>query len=283
MIAQHEVDAGLGADQAEAVGLSDPDILAMAIIPEIHSGKVSNPKKVEEWGARSFCPNPPLAKALELLREVEAIEVRNDRLETTVVGACAAKFYFHPADVFAWYKNFSTLFELGLENDEVAPAWALGNVPFDRVVGDLKDKRYLATECKTKLPLGFGIMDGSVINVVSWWYLIGGPSPGSIRPACLERRKNFGRFRAALGMLDKNCGWKMEDFFDELELRVKKGLPPHLVPLCKFDGMTKGRADYLHSLGVKCGKVFINIGNKLDEDIDDDFKETIERIARECG
>ena len=263
--------------------LADPDMLAMSLIPEIHKGKVSDKDSARDWCDRSFCPEPPLNKALTLLKEVEAIRIENGRLEATVIGACAAKFYFHPADVFAWHHNFSRIFELGLEDDEVAPAWALGNVPFDRVIGDLRDRRHIATDCKNRLPFGLTIMDGSVINVVSWWYLIGGPSPGSIRPACLERRKNFGRFHAALSMLNKYSNWKMDDFFDELVLRVKKGLPPYLVPLCKFDGMTKGRADYLYSMGVQCGKDFASIGNKLDEDIDDDFKETIERITRECS
>jgi replicative superfamily II helicase len=263
--------------------LQDPDILAMSLIPEIYRGSVTDTASARAWCARSFCPNPPLQKALELLREVEAIRSVQGRLEATIVGSCAAQFYFHPADVFAWHHNFTTMFDLGLEDDEVAPAWALGNIPFDRVVGDLGDKRYLATECKSKTPLGLRAMKGSAINVVAWWYLLGGPSPGAIRPACLERRKNFGRYRAALEMLNRHANWDTGDYFQELELRVKKGLRPPLVPLCKFEGMTKGRADYLYNLGIRSGPDFASVVGRLDDDIDDDFKETIERIARECS
>jgi len=278
-------DEGVAAEMLEDGGLtvksslSNVDLLAMSLIPEIHRGAITNPKQAEDWCARSFCPEPPLAGAFELLREVEAITVKNDRLEATVIGSCAARFYFHPADVFAWHRNFTNLFDMGLETDEVASAWALGNVPFDRIIGDLGEKRELASDCKSRLPIGLKIMSGSVINTIGWWYLMGGPSPGSIRLAFLERRKSFGRYRAALSMLNKHCGWRMDDYFDELELRVRKGLPPHLVPLCKFEGMTKGRADYLYNLGVKCGQDFVTIDNKLDDDIDDEFKETIERIA----
>lgn len=260
--------------------LKDPEMLAMSLIPDIYRGSVVDMDSAKAWCARSFCANPPLSDALELLREVESIKTVGGRFESTVIGSCAAKFYFHPADVFAWYRNFGDLFEMGLENDELASAWALGNVPFDRVIGDLRDRRYLASDCRSRMPLGLSIMKGSMINVVCWWYLIGGPSPGPIRSACLERRKGFGRFCSALEMLNKSCGWGMGDYFEELELRVKKGLQPHLVPLCKFAGMTKGRAEYLYNLGVESGNDFIEIGNKLDDDIDDDFKETIERIAR---
>lgn len=261
--------------------LSNPDYLAMSLIPEIHRGEISNMKEAEGWCKRCFCQNPPLLKALELLDEVKAIKMTDDSIEATPVGSCSAKYYFHPADVYSWYVNFSQIFELGLENNEVAPAWALGNIPFDRIVGDLGDRRYLATDCRNKVPQGLAIMQGSMINIVGWWYLMGGPSPGAIRPACLERRKGFGRYCSALKMLNHYAKWDMADYFDELMLRVKKGLLPELLPLCKFDGMTKARADYLYNMGIQSGYDFVGIGDKFDNEIDDDFKQTIKRIARQ--
>lgn len=269
-----------GSIQVES-SLADPDYLAMSLIPEIHRGEIDSREAAEKWCERCFCDNPPLSKAFELLSEVKAVRTVDGRLEATYIGSCAAKYYFHPADVYSWYVNFSKVFEQGLEDDEVAPAWALGCVPFDRIVGDLGDRRYLSTDCRNKMPFGLNVMQGSMINVVSWWYLIGGPSPGAIRPACLERRKGFGRYVSALKMLNHHAKWHMSDYFDELEMRVKKGLPPQLVPLCKFEGMTKARADYLYNMGIRSGLDFVTIGDKFDSDIDDDFKETIEKIARQ--
>jgi len=263
--------------------LSDPDMLAMALMPEIHRGKVTDMESVAAWCSRSFCPNPSAEKAVELLREVEAVTMEGGRLKATEIGSCAARFYFHPADVFAWWRNFSEVFNMGLEDNELAPAWALGNVPFERVVGDLGDRRQIASDCASRLPLGLDAMKGSLINVVSWWYLIGGPSPGSIRPACLERRKGFGRYKAALEALNRAAKWGMSDFFEELELRVRKGLVPDLVPLCRFSGITKARGKYLHELGARGPDDFSRMIGKLDEDIEDDFKEVLERIARSRG
>lgn len=273
---------GDGATMVES-SLSNPDMLAMALMPEIDRGKVFDRASAEEWCSRSFCPSPPVGGALELLREVQAVAQKEGRMEATPVGSCAAKLYFHPADVHAWWRNFSEVFELGLEGHEMAPAWALGNIPFDRVVGDLGKRRGLATECRERLPFGLDVMEGSLINVLSWWYLTGGPSPGAIRPACLERRRGFGRHRAALDLLNRAAGWGMEDFFDELELRVRKGITPDLVPLCRHEGISKARASYLKGLGVTSVDGLASLVGRLDEEIDDDFRETIERIARRCG
>jgi hypothetical protein len=130
------------------------------------------------------------------------------------------------------------------------------------------------------MPHSLEVMKGSQINVVGWWYLVGGPSPGPLRLACLERRKNFGRYRAALEFLNKAAKWGMDDFFEELEMRVSKGIAPELVPLCRIAGMNKTRALHLYDLGVRGPENFGSIVGKLDEEIDDDFAEAIRRIAR---
>jgi len=272
------------AEGATTVGssLSDPDMLAMALMPEIHRGAVVDEDSARRWCSRSFCPDPPVAAALELLREVQAVS-GGGRMGPTPVGSCAARFYFHPADVHAWWGNFSEMFDLGLEGHEMAAAWALGNVPFDRIIGDLGDRRHLASECRERLPFGLDVMEGSLINVLGWWYLTGGPAPGPIRPACLERRRGFGRYAAALRALDRAAGWGMDDFFDELELRVKKGIGPDLVPLCRLSGISKARAKYLRAAGVASAADMAAVLGRLDEEIDDDFREAIERIARTGG
>jgi hypothetical protein len=257
---------------------TNPDMLAMSLMPEIDRGIIDSYESAVVWCSRCFCPNPEVEKAINLLKEVNAIkEDANGILKSTPIGSCASKFYFHPADVFAWWENFTHLFGMGLENDAVSPAWALGNVPFERIIGDLGERREIATECKSRLPLGIEAIKGSLINVITWWYLMGGPSPGALRLPSLERRRGFGRYKSALNFLNKHAGWNMEDFFDDLELRVSKGIVPELLPLCKLQGINKSRALYLFDLGVKCADDFESLSL---EDIDDDFQESIRKIAK---
>ena len=253
--------------------LSDEDVLSSTLLPEIVSGLVLTIDDALKWGERSFCANPPIEKALELLREIDAITIINGNIRATDIGVCAARFYYHPADVCAWAENFTTLFENDLQDEDLGAAWAIGNVPCDRLIGDLGDRRDIVYDCKSKLPFGLDIMDGSVINVISWWYLMGGPSVGDLRFSCLDRRKDFGRFLSAIKWLDSKCmGWNEEEFFSDLEKRVRGGIRAELLPLCKIPGISKGKADYLFENGISG---ISDLSKALDLDIDEDFLEIV--------
>ena len=260
--------------------MSNPDLLATAILPDICSGVITKHSEAVQWCQRSFCAEPALDKALMLLKEVEAI---GENFAPTELGKVASAFYFHPADVYAWRENFRVLFDQGLENDEVAPAWALGNVPYDRIVGDLGERREVTSECRSRVPLGMSVMKGSLVNVTTWWYLMGGPSVGPLRLSCLERRKDFGRTKGALMRLGAIEDWDMSSFIDDLEIRVRRGITPELLPLCRFAGITKGRAAFLFESGITGPEKFHEAVDKFgDDEIDDAFQKAIETAAREC-
>lgn len=285
----HDSDEGayedMVAEGASSVfsSLSDEDILATSIMPEICRGEVDSIESAMVWVSRGFCSDPPVSKALELLKEVEAIKEKDGRIVATPIGECAARYYFHPADVYSWWCNFKAVFDLGLEREELAAACALGSVPFDRIVGDLGDSREVATQCRQMIPFGMRVMKGSLVNVVCWWYLMGGPSIGPLRLSVLERRRGFGRYLSVLRELDKVGKWGMGQFFDNLEVRVKKGIGLDLLPLCRLPGINKTRAQYLFDIGVRERGDFKAIVDKLSEEIDDDFKSTIRIIARGTG
>lgn len=264
--------------------LSNPDVLAGAMLPEICADHISCYDDAVEWCSQSFCSNPPVDKAIEVLKKVDAIKQHGVVIMATETGMCAHRFYFHPADVYAWRENFSMIFELGLENEELAPAWALGNVPYERITGDLRDRTEIFTECKDRLPIGLEVMDGCLTNVIAWWYLTGGPSPGaSLRPACKERRSDFGRVLNTLKCLDSNCmGWDKGDFFNELDIMVKKGIGRELIPLCRA-GFSKNKAAYLYEMGARDIDDLEEIRDKIEVDIDEEFAQEITQIARKSG
>lgn len=239
-------------DKAIAVEstLCDADLVSMSMMPEIDRGVIDSLDSAQEWYSRSMSARPAVEKALDLLFEVGAIEGDAECFHATEIGVCASRMYFHPADVASWRRNFEQLFALGLENDDVAAAWALGNVPFDRMVGDVSKHRESLSDCIHRIPIGLSAMEGSRVNIFGWWCLMSDTSAGAIRPACVERRKNFGRYKAVLEMLNDAYGWDSADYIEEVEIRIRKGVLSHLVPLCKLH-ISKNKAKYLYDLGIR--------------------------------
>ena len=60
---------------------------------------------------------------------------------------------------------------------------------------------------------------------------------------------------------------------------MRRGIPSSLVELCQLPEITKGRAAYLHSIGIMNAEdIKENIDNIRDE-IDEEFSQALRRIA----
>jgi replicative superfamily II helicase len=254
--------------------MADPELVAFHLLPEIVNGHVKDMKTAEAWYSTTLASfqgkKCNLTKSLELLEEVEAIGESREGYVSSALGDIASSLYLNPADVCAWKLNFDDLFTSGMECDDVAVAWALGNVPVMRMTGDFGTHWDAVNICKNSIPPGFEAMTGSLTTIVLWWSITGGPSVGKMRPASLALRGDFGRVKNALLRLDAKVGhWDMSDFFEELGIRVRRGLPSKLIPLCKIEGMGKSLAQYLYNMGVETRadlpSVIENIEGEVDE------------------
>ena len=113
---------------------------------------------------------------------------------------------------------------------------------------------------------------------------MGGMPVGPLKPACLTRRKDYGRYHHALLALNHICGWEMADYLEGLRVRVIRGVLQDLVWLCRFKGMTGRRARYLIEHGVKEPSDLADILPSIEDEIDDSFREVVQYVQREiCG
>lgn len=260
------------------------DEVCFHILPEISAGRVRDKATARQWFSRSFRHlqggELDVQEVFDALLELEAVKKGAGRFTTTMLGEASAMFYFHPADVLSWKMNFDELFDEGMEHDEVAPAWALGSIPCNRASGDMGNNRWVINDCMNKLPAGFEVMEGAVVNTTLWWHCMGGPPVGKMKNVAMAMRKDFGRIRSLLNYLDhKVARWGMTDYFDELELRVKKGVPPELMDLCKLQGITKGRAAFLYNTGVTNLEELREQAENLEGEIEEDFMDAIRRLV----
>jgi replicative superfamily II helicase len=262
------------------------DGLVFHILPDICNGLVRNPDEAKEWYRRSFASfqgkKVNFDKVFSYLEKTGAIKKDSDGFAATVVGDVATKLYFHPADVGAWRDNFSTLFGMGMECDDLAVAWALGNVPIHRVSGDLGKQWHIVSECKGNMPPGLDMDDGTSVTISLWWCALCGPSVGKMRNQMLSLRDDFGRIENALISLDKReTKWGMTDFFEDLEARMRRGIPSVLSELCKLPKISKNRAAYLYNMGVRDVAGIREIVGSIGDEVDEDFLQALRNIASE--
>ena len=281
-----EVEAEMASDTSFDVKshIGAPEWMAFHVLPDICDGTVITAKGMQEWYSKTLGAfqgqKGYFAQAIDLLMASGAIQDTSKGFVATHLGNIASKLYFNPADVQAWHSNFSMVFDMALETDDFAIAWALGNVPVTRMAGDFGKHWEVVSECKGNIPPGLEIMEGSTTTIVLWWSAIGGPSVGKMRNQMLTLRGDFGRIHKVLVDLDREVAhWEKEDFFDDLKKRVAKGIPAFLDDLCKIPGITKSRADYLYNAGVRDRSDIVEMADSLEGEVDDKFLEVLKAVA----
>ena len=71
----------------------------------------------------------------------------------------------------------------------------------------------------------------------------------------------------------------MDEFFEDLETRCKKRIPSELAELCKLPKISKGRARFLHNMGImNVEAIRENLGD-LEGEIDDSFHKALKDIS----
>jgi len=210
------------------------DDLVFHLMPEISSGRIRNTDDAERWFSRSLAATQgsriDFRKLFDKMEKIGAVQKRpHGVVAPTRDGEIAAALYFHPADVRAWRENFARLFELGLEHDTAAIAWALGGLPVSHSQGDFGTHRFVLEEFRSALPLGLDVLPGRMIRTVLWWGMMGGPPMGQMRNQMLELRGDFGRVKRALLRMDQESGWGRSEFFDDVQVMVDRHVGCHLV------------------------------------------------------
>lgn len=285
---KEELEQGKNMEVTSSFGVTEN--VFFHLMPEISAGRVTDIESAGNWFVRSLASYQgkkiDFIKVFKKMEEMGAIRqiLPGEGVEATRVGKIASDYYFHPADVQAWKDNFTTLFNMGIENDTASIAWALGTRPHSTSVGDFGDHRFVIEECKSAIPLGITVQPGMVIQVVLWWCAMGGPPAGKMRNQMLALKEDIGRIKRVLVRLDKDvAGWERESFFNDMELMIRKGIGFNLLDLCKLPGITKGRADYLYNMGVRDAEGIGEVINDIKDDIDEPFAEALKGIVNELS
>jgi hypothetical protein len=235
--------------------IGDDEKIAFHVLPEICSQNVTDEETARQWHSRSFHAfsggKIKWPKVFENLRLSEAIEWDGQNVSPTDLGRIASSFYFPSSDVKAWKDNFAEVFDLGLENEDVAVAWALGSVEENRKSGDFGKHWETFEVCKNRLPPELSMKKGCAISTTLWWHVFGGPPVGKLKNQAIELKDDFGRIHKVLLALNDKQKWNKADFFDSLMERSRKAIPSEMVDIMRVSGMTKGKAVALREMGIE--------------------------------
>lgn len=258
----------------------DVGVLAKYLLRDIVKYEMSSLGDVTNWQSRCFNDKIPVMKALLLLEELKAIEMSESTFKVKDFGFISVKYGFHPENISRWAENFTELFSKGNENSESAIAVTLANVVYERFNGYAgKDHLEVFSEFKSSLPKDMEAEDCLNAAVV-WWYALGGPPIGNLRPLAADLKKDADRYVGALQALNRACSWNQSSFFESLRTMLQKRVGFDKVWLCSLEGMTKARAEFLISVGVKDWDTLKSSLSQIDEE-DEDFRRCVINALRQ--
>ena len=144
------------------------------------------------------------------------------RLHPSKLGLISALMYYRPLDVYAWYRNFNTVFRNDLESDAAILAWALGSIPsYESYLP--KELAYLEGDWIYKLEgLGNRLRSDTVIGMEAVYNCLEGlEGSGEVGVKMREIRYDGQRILNTLQMIDeKYAKWNKAQVWEELENKL---------------------------------------------------------------
>lgn len=243
---------------------------AFHIVSEIYYGSVKSTEDINKWYSRSlaYFQDKPLNDnivndTLDVLSKCGAIGKDEDgNWFARVIGKVSALFYLSPFDASDLFFNVKFLFDNSRQNDDYYISTALGNIDSNRsnpIVSKLEKEEMSSYKLKIlSNKTNKFLTDGSCRSSFCYFNILKGKY--SLTFAALQRniQLEFDRIAQVLYAFNNFAkGYASKSWIQDLEERIRYGVPSHLISLCKIPNIGKARATKLYDAGVKTSKDFI--------------------------
>ena len=240
---------------------NEEGILAFHVVSEICEEEVTDFNSLMKWYNRSlaafqhdFVDKEQVKALIDKLEKYKIIDVIDNKYKITKLGQVAAHLYFNPYSIAGWYFNFNKIFKENIVND-YSISWALANIA-DNFAG--------------YVPKEFKELTDSFVNNCARRGLEIKENPayiGTIFHSCLTFNESvsdfvkntakfdFERIASALSMIDSRfAGWKKENFWNKLTLRIQYEVTEEQTELCSLKGIGGVYTRRLFEAGIKYAK-----------------------------
>lgn len=242
--------------------LKEPYILAFHVLAEINNRVIKYPDDAVAWYKRSlgYLQGIPfeIDDAERLFGELLAMDMikhnSKDEAVVTGLGKVSAWLYFNPYDVYNWMQNFQYVFYEGMENDNVALAWAVGDVSSEylgyipkQIYNEIDELRWMLRERRIKA-------DKAVHKVLAYLHCLNGDETRNPLLNALMRqcRYDIDRVIQAVKLIDNMYAkWGKDEMWETLPARVIYGIPAEMAELVKIPGVGGKTAKRLWDAGIK--------------------------------
>jgi len=236
--------------------------LAFHVLAEIDNGVIKDARSLLTWYSRSLAKvqnnELDLMDAQGLLDDLERMEMvvnKGGIYTLTGLGKVGSWLYFSPWDVYAWYNNHNQMFKGKLEQDDLALAWALTDIPTNDMGYIPKDVQKECQELQWHLKNKGLLSSNAVVSTLAAYECLRGEGENtapSVKAGMRGLKFDIERITEAINLIDYNYAkWGRKDLFKVIPIRIAYGIPEHMMELVSIPGIGGKRARKLWDAGVK--------------------------------
>jgi helicase len=263
--------------------------LLFHVVGEVATGVIQDAATLRDWYSRSLgkvqaMGSDPVgledsARVLHELYSWEMLEpvtptpiqvpddTLNVRWRCTKLGRVAAHLYFHPADVYAWKRNFDALLSntacLSMKSiqADASVSEALARI-YTISQGYLSRAEQNSAQEYARVHHSAESRDPWVKHAAAYWFRLRGRDvPPVLNPCVRALVGDLDRVMEALAKIDSICGWSRSAWLADLRLRFRYGVPEELVPLVRIPGIGSKYARQLYDAGFETAEMVADPSN----------------------
>ena len=253
--------------------INDPLIAGFHIIGEVVNKNVNTREDVYKWYGRTLASRQDMNISKEYVDQLVDYLIKNNairevdgRLVETEIGKACCYFYLRPDMLKDLMENWNKIFELKIEGNDFVLTRALSRLRlYDEMIVSKAEKGYIEPYHKASKAMESsfgGSTEGQAKVGMAYLNMLKGVKGVEVKdgnkimnPLVSVQRglqNDIERIFQAMMYIDaKYTKWGKGTYWNGMAIRIKYGVGPELVDLCRLEGIGGGYAKKLYDAGIR--------------------------------
>ncbi len=253
--------------------INDPLIAGFHIIGEVVNRSVQTREDVYKWYGRTLASRQDMNISKEYVDQLVDYLIKNNairevdgRLVETELGKACTYFYLRPDMLKDLMENWGKIFSIGIEGNDFVLTRALSRLRlYDEVIVSKADKSYIEPYHKASKAMEStfgGSTEGQSKVGMAYLNMLKGVKGVEVKDGkkvinpliSLQRglQQDIERIFQAMMYIDaKYTKWGKGTYWNGMAIRIRYGVGPELVDLCRLEGVGGAYAKRLYDSGIR--------------------------------